>query len=112
MKNKIEIYRDFLFKLAFTNDIYVKDRDEVDRPYKFFVGFGNNSHLIKAIMKRRYWWQIVDRCEKDKEDVNFIWSQLKVGEFMGMMKNLYHGKKVISSFRNKNKKIKKMPQTK
>jgi hypothetical protein len=30
--------------------------------------------LIKSLIKRRFWWTIVD---KPTEDVNFIWNQLK-----------------------------------
>jgi hypothetical protein len=27
-----------------------------DNKYKFFVGKGNNGQLVKALMKRRFWW--------------------------------------------------------
>ena len=26
--------------------------------YKFYVGNGNNSMLIKSLMKRRFWWAL------------------------------------------------------
>jgi len=42
------------------------------------VGFGNNSALIKGIMRRRFWWQITDKIS---EDTNFVWTQLKIAEF-------------------------------
>lgn len=45
---------------------------------KFFVGFGNNSAIIKGIMHRRYWWQLVDKIS---DDTNFVWTQLKVGDY-------------------------------
>lgn len=45
------------------------------KPYKIYVGGGNNSMLIKSLMKRRFWWVLVDKIT---EDVNFVWTQLKV----------------------------------
>ena len=32
------------------------------RKYKAFVGFGNNSSMIKGLLKRRFWWTITDDC--------------------------------------------------
>lgn len=45
------------------------------KPFKVYVGGGNNSILIKSLMKRRFWWVIVDKMA---DDVNFTWTQLKV----------------------------------
>ncbi len=58
-KQKFDAYKDFLWKVNFSNGLYVRIRDEIDIPYKFFVGPGNNSMLIKGIMRRRFWWQVV-----------------------------------------------------
>lgn len=55
----------------------MKPREEADKPFKFFVGFGNNSAIIKGIMRRRFWWEIVDKVT---EDTNFVWTQLKVAD--------------------------------
>ena len=41
----------------------------------FTVGKGNNGHLIKDLIKKRWWWTIQD--EKNKKTVNFSWTQLK-----------------------------------
>ena len=30
--------------------------------YKAFVGPGNNSIMIKSIIRRRYWWVIADKA--------------------------------------------------
>jgi hypothetical protein len=27
---------------------------------KAFVGFGNNCNMIKGLIKRRFWWTVVD----------------------------------------------------
>jgi hypothetical protein len=44
-----------------------------------FVGFGNNSALIKGIMRRRFWWQLV---ESPNDNPNFIWTQLKISSYL------------------------------
>ena len=43
--------------------------------YKAWVGSGNNGNLIKSLLKRRFWWHVLD--EKSL-NVNFIWTQLKI----------------------------------
>jgi hypothetical protein len=30
--------------------------EQLFTPYKFYVGEGNNSNLIRGILKRRFWW--------------------------------------------------------
>lgn len=46
--------------------------------YKGWVGNGNNGNLIKVLLKRRFWWVIV---EDKSQKVNFLWTQLKNNEF-------------------------------
>ena len=53
--------------------MYVRASDP-ETTYRAFIGFGNNSNLIKSILKRRYWWTIVDKSE----GCHFVWSQLKI----------------------------------
>ena len=74
-ENKVEIYRDFLWKVNFSNGLYVDGEVELKKPYKVYVGNGNNSSLIKILMKRKFWWVLVDKITND---VNFVWTQLKV----------------------------------
>lgn len=78
IKAKFENYKDFLWKINFTNGLYAKSREEGEKTFKVFVGYGNNSPLIKGIMRRRYWWQLVDKIS---EDTNFVWTQLKSKEY-------------------------------
>lgn len=61
LKAKFDKYKDFIFRINFTNGVYVKYRDENDKSLKIFVGFGNNSAIIKGIMRRRVWWQMTDK---------------------------------------------------
>ena len=93
----MEIYWDFIFRVNFTNGLYVCTRDE-ERPLKFFVGFGNNSALIKGMLRRRYWWQSTDK----PEEANFIWTQLKLSDiFKGQRKNRMNFK-LTKHHRNRN----------
>lgn len=46
-----------------------------DRRYRAWVGPGNNGMLIKELLKRRFWWQIV---EERNINLNFVWTQLKI----------------------------------
>ena len=49
-----------------------------DKKYKAWIGNGNNGNLLKALIKRRFWWQIV---QEKSYNVNFIWTQLKNNEY-------------------------------
>lgn len=46
--------------------------------YKAWIGEGNNGNLIKSLLKRRFWWTILD--EKPQK-ANFLWTQLKNNEY-------------------------------
>ena len=72
-KEKILNYIDFLWKVNYSNGLFVKSQPE-EVVYKAYVGGGNNSLMIKSIIKRRFWWSIADKAEGS----NFVWTQLKV----------------------------------
>ena len=40
--------------------------------------------LVKSLIKRRYWWLIVQ--DRDLEEVNFVWTQLKVNQIFEKQK--------------------------
>jgi hypothetical protein len=50
----------------------------MDYQYKVFIGKGNNSRLLRGLLKRRFWWTVVDKLT---DDVNFVWTQLKVPDY-------------------------------
>jgi hypothetical protein len=50
-----------------------EDGVSVGPRYKMFIGKGNNSLLVKSIMKRRFWWQFTHNI--DDHNINFYWSQ-------------------------------------
>jgi hypothetical protein len=45
-----------------------------EEKFKYYIGHGNNSMLIKSLMKRRFWWTLEDDSKKS----NFAWTQLKI----------------------------------
>ena len=47
-----------------------------------YVGFGNNDSLIKAAMKRRFWWSFTENIE----ECNFAWTQLKLANLFTKQK--------------------------
>lgn len=67
-------YRDFMWKVAYSNQFIVETPEEYDGKLKYFVGPGNNSNLIKGLMKRRPWFQLTDK----PQDAHFVWSQIKM----------------------------------
>ena len=75
---KLKSFLDFLFKVNYSNNIYVSlelkpSCEEPQNRYKMYLGKGNNSLLVKSLMKRRFWWEIID--SPDHPDVVFVWSQ-------------------------------------
>ena len=42
---------------------------------KFWVGLGNNSAVIKSVLKQRYWWQ--KGASESMEDCDFVWTSWK-----------------------------------
>jgi hypothetical protein len=61
-QKKLKSYLDFLFKINYSNNLYVElslsKPDDTLPKYKVFIGRGNNSLLVKSILKRRFWWEV------------------------------------------------------
>lgn len=77
------MYRDFLWKINFTNGLFIEPNAENEGAYKVYIGKGNNSMLLRGLMKRRFWWTVVD---KPTEDVQFAWSQIKDTTYLSFQK--------------------------
>ncbi len=81
---KLKSFLDFLFKVNYSNNIYVclslSSKDESINTYKYkaYIGTGNNSLLIKSLLKRRFWIEIVENI--DTIGINFYWTQNKSDE--------------------------------
>jgi hypothetical protein len=54
------MYQDFLWKVNYSNGLYVKTTDN-EVTYRAYIGPGNNSNLVKGILRRRFWWTISDK---------------------------------------------------
>lgn len=63
-ERKITSFIEFMYKVNFSNSIYVDLSMSSSYPskvlgnkkvYKVFVGPGNNSELVKSVIKRRFW---------------------------------------------------------
>jgi hypothetical protein len=54
-------------------DLGRADETLIANKYRVYIGRGNNSLLVKSLMKRRFWWEIVDSFEDGS--VNLYWSQ-------------------------------------
>lgn len=75
---KLKSLLDFIFKLNFSNRLYVDlsllKPEEPMVKYKMYIGKGNNSVLVKTILKHRFWWEVTS----SEVGVDFYWSQNKI----------------------------------
>ena len=44
------------------------------------MGKGNNSNLIKGLIRRRPWYQITDKYQ----EAHFVWTQIKVESYFAL----------------------------
>ena len=76
-EKKITTFIEFMYKVNFSNSIYVdlslsgNANRYTKKTYKVFVGPGNNSELIRSVVKRRFWLELTTT----KSESNFIWTQ-------------------------------------
>lgn len=87
---KLKSFLDFIFKINYSNQIYVnlemfsKEEAASQFKYKIHIGKGNNSLLLKSLIKRRFWWEIVDTpldsALTEGKNINFFWSQNIINE--------------------------------
>ena len=81
---KEKFYNQFLAKLNLTNGITVPFPKASIPPYKYYIGKGNNSILVKNCLKQRFWWSVGDFEEWD--EYNFMWTQWKSNKIVGCIK--------------------------
>lgn len=71
-ERKITRYIEFLYKINFSNGIYVDlSLSKPKTTYKIKIGKGNNSLLIKSLLSRRFWLEITT----SPQDYSFLWTQ-------------------------------------
>ncbi|CAD8156726.1 unnamed protein product [Paramecium pentaurelia] len=71
--------RTYYNSINLSNNLYIQP---TINSYKAYIGKGNNGQLVQWILKRRWWWSIVD---KDKEQVNFLWQQLRNDSYIELI---------------------------
>lgn len=59
--------------------------------YKYSIGKGNNSIMVRSLFKNRLWWIQSDKPEMEK--VNFMWTQIKNAAHMETLLCKYPNKK-------------------
>ena len=52
--------------------------------YKYYIGKGNNSILVRGALKTRFWWSMGDFDSWD--EYNFLWTQWRSGRIMDSIK--------------------------
>ena len=72
-ERKITSFIEFLYKINFANCIYVDLSLSLPKSttYKVKVGPGNNGMLVRSLLKRRFWLEVVAGGE-----CAFSWTQL------------------------------------
>ena len=69
---KEKYYKEFMLKINLSNGINVIFPKTSFAPYKYYIGRGNNSILVRNCLKTRFWWSMGDFDEWD--EYNFIWT--------------------------------------
>ena len=64
-------YKDIIWRVNYSNQL----KTPAPRCLRAFIGPGNNSKLIKAVLRKRWWWTFADDYDSS---VNFVWTQIKV----------------------------------
>lgn len=62
-----------MWQVAFSNNMIVELVEEYEQKLKIYIGPGNNSNLVKGVIRRRPWWTLTS----DIKEANFVWTQIK-----------------------------------
>lgn len=85
MELKERHYREFLHKVNRSNNYEIKFPTGTFPPYKYYIGRGNNSILVRAALKTRFWWSMGDFDTWD--EYNFLWTQWRSGRILDCIKS-------------------------
>lgn len=77
-------YRLFLTKIQKSNNAVVPFPTASFNPYKYYIGRGNNSILVRGALKQRFWWSMGDF--DTWEDYHFMWTQWKSNRIINGLK--------------------------
>lgn len=75
VKARSQIIRDIAIQVNKSNGVSIVNSEEASQGFKYFLGPGNNSKLVKQLLSSRWWWTRVSLEEKDS--ANLFWTQWK-----------------------------------
>ena len=82
---KEKYYREFLIKILKSNGVEkITFPTATFTPYKYYIGRGNNSGIVRTALKSRFWWSMGEY--DDWTDYNFIWTQWKSNKVIACLK--------------------------
>ena len=81
---KEKYYKEFLLKINQSNNAIIPFPKASFTPYKYYIGRGNNSILVRNCLKARFWWSMGDF--EDWDEYNFIWTQWKANKIVAKIK--------------------------
>lgn len=84
MELKERHYRAFLTKVNKSNGREVPFPTATFSQYKYYIGKGNNSILVRAALKTRFWWSMGDF--DNWEEFHFMWTQWKSNKIIESLK--------------------------
>lgn len=85
IKAKESINNEFSKCISESNGIMMSPEESC---YKYFLGKGNNSSLVKQVLGNRWWWVCVD--EGELPNVNLVWTQSTSLEFLKTISITYY----------------------
>lgn len=75
IKARGAIVRDIALQINKSNGLTLASSEEPSSGFRYYLGPGNNSKLVKQLLSSRWWWVRVG--EEEKETAHFVWTQWK-----------------------------------
>ena len=83
---KPQVMRDFRLMLSKSSGLDVEAPTEPYFTYKYYLGPGNNSPLVKQVLANRWWWTRVGEAEK--ATAHLVWTQTREKPLLKQMVSL------------------------
>ena len=75
IKARSQLIKDIGTQVNKSNGLSIVNSEEASQGFRYFLGSGNNSKLVKQLLSSRWWWTRVS--QEEKETANFFWTQWK-----------------------------------
>lgn len=102
-KVKSHAFESLMYHINLDNNLYgsklFSTKYEFHRKssFKAYICKGNNGHIVKTVLKKRWWWSIVDKC--DPEDCDFVWTQWLKPKIVKTIAKFFESKPDIEQIR-------------